>query len=473
MTTPPPHDSTGPAAAEMSAAATAAVQALLERLYLGLLVVDSELRVVVWNRFLELHSSRPSTDVLGKVIFDCFPELPRPWLERRLRTIFRLRNSAFTSWRERPFLFRFSQSGLLGDGDEPMRQDCGFFPILDDAGRVTHVAISVSDSTDTYRSHSKLEQALGQLQESHRQIAAEVERRDRAENELRRIHRLEAVGQLAAGVAHEINSPLQFMTDNAYFLETAINDLMQGATDLLALGEQPLHASGDAESRARAREIGERLDLAYLRGAAPTACGSLNGGIGRISEIVSALKDFARPDGDSLDQLDLNRALEQVVMLAKAKFSSMADIELDPGPSAVVECGAGAINQALLELVVNAAEAIARKRGETGPRGLIRVGTELLSNGVAVIVQDTGCGIPAALSTKIFDPFFTTKPVGAGRGHGLAMVQTVVAQHAGRVTFTSEVDQGTTFRIELPARRQRLPAVEAATVVSGPCSTRS
>ncbi len=199
----------------MPAAPTAAVQALLERLYLGLVVVDSELRVLVWNRFLELHSCRPAAEVIGKVIFDCFPEVPRPWLERRLRTIFRLRNSAFTSWRERPFLFRFSQDGLLGDGDEPMRQDCGFFPILDASGRVTHVAISVSDSTDAYRSHRKLDQTLGELQESHRKIAAEVERRDRAESELRRSHRMEAVGQLAAGVAHEINSPLQFMSDSA------------------------------------------------------------------------------------------------------------------------------------------------------------------------------------------------------------------------------------------------------------------
>jgi two-component system NtrC family sensor kinase len=472
MTIPPQPDSTGPAAPEMSAAARAAVQALLERLYLGLVVVDSELRVVVWNRFLELHSSRPAAEVLGKVIFDCFPEVPHPWFERRLRTIFRLRNSAFTSWRERPFLFRFSQNGLLGNGDEPMRQDCGFFPILDEAGQVTHVAISVSDSTDAYRSHNKLDQALGELQESHRQIAAEVERRDRAESELRRIHRLEAVGQLAAGVAHEINSPLQFMSDNAYFLETAITDLVQASTDLLALGEQPLDAAGDPELRARAREIEERLDLAYLRDATSTACRSLNEGIARVAGIVSALKEFARPDVDSLDQLDLNRALEQVVMLAQAKFSSVADIELDPGQTAVVECGAGAINQALLELVVNAAEAIARKRGETGPRGLIRIGMESLADGVAVIVQDTGCGIPAALSTKIFDPFFTTKPVGAGRGHGLAMVQTVVAQHAGRVTFTSEVGQGTSFRMELPMRRPR-PIVETASVMSDPCSTES
>src|SRR5947209_11390291 len=101
MTIPPQPGSTIPAAPEMSAASSAAVQALLERLYLGLVVVDSDLRVVVWNRFLELHSSVPVADVLGKVIFDCFPEVPRPWFERRLRTIFRLRNSAFTSWRER------------------------------------------------------------------------------------------------------------------------------------------------------------------------------------------------------------------------------------------------------------------------------------------------------------------------------------------------------------------------------------
>ncbi len=187
----------------------------------------------------------------------------------------------------------------------------------------------------------------------------------------------------------------------------------------------------------------------------------------RVAGIVSALKDFARPDGDSLDQLDLNRALEQLVMLAQSKFSSVADIELAPGQVAVVECRAGAINQALFELVVNAAEAIARKRGETGPRGVIQIGTEPVPDGVAVIVQDTGCGIPADLSTKVFDPFFTTKPVGAGTGHGLAMVQTVVAQHAGRVTFTSEVDRGTSFRLELPIRRRR-PIVDGASVLSGP-----
>jgi two-component system NtrC family sensor kinase len=429
------------------------VQAVLERVYLGLLVVDSELRVIVWNRFLELHSSRPAADVLGKEIFDCLPQVPRAWLERRLRAIFRLRNSAFTSWRERPFLFRFSQAGLCGEGDEPMRQDCGFFPILDAAGRVTHVAISVADSTDAYRSHRKLEQTLGELRQNHRQLAAEVERRDRAENDLRRSHRLEAVGQLAGGVAHEINTPLQFMSDNSHFLETAVNDLTQGTTDLLALIDRLLAGSHDEDARARVRAIEEQLDLEYLRNAAPAACRSLNEGIARVGGIVSALKDFARPDASSLDQLDVNRALEQVILLARSKFGSFANVELLLEPVGTIECSAGAVNQMLLELVVNAAEAIDRKRGETGSGGLIRIATEPLLDRVAIVVQDDGCGIPPDLSTKIFDPFFSTKPVGAGRGHGLAMVQTIVAQHSGRVTFTSQVDRGTSFRVELPARR--------------------
>ena len=455
----------------MSAAARAAVQALLERLYLGLLVVDADFRVVVWNRFLELHSSRPAEDVLGKVIFDCFPEIPRAWLERRLRAIFRLRNSAFTSWRERPFLLRFSQGGPLGDDDEPMRQDCGFFPILDTTGQVTHVAISVGDSTDAYTSHRKLDRALGELQESHRHLAAEVERRDRAETELRRTHRMEAVGQLAAGVAHEINSPLQFMSDNAYFLETAIADLVQAATELVALGGELMDGRVAPEAGARLREIEERLDLAYLREAAPTACRSLSGGIHRVAGIVSALKDFARPDGDALDQLDLNRSLEHVVMLAQSKFSGVTNIELVPGAVPTVECRAGAINEALLELVVNAAEAIARTRGEKKPTGLIRIATEPAPGGVAVIVEDNGGGIPDHLNTRVFDPFFTTKPVGEGTGHGLAMVQSVVAQHSGRVTFTSEVDRGTTFRLELPLRRQQIS--DGATDAPGPSSSAS
>ncbi len=443
-------------------------QAVLEQLYLGLVVVDAKLRVVAWNRFLELHSSRQAGDVLGKVIFDCFPEIPSAWLERRLRTIFRLRNSAFTSWRERPFLFRFSQDDLLGDGEEPMRQDCGFFPILDQAGQVTHVAISVSDATDAYRSQRKVQETLGELQESHRQLAAEVERRDRAESELRRTHRLEAVGQLAGGVAHEINSPLQFMSDNAWFLETAVNDLLEGAADLLALGGRLLDVSDDPEARSRAREIEERLDLSYLRDASERASRDLKAGIARVAGIVSALKDFARPDGNSLDQLDINRALEQVVLLAQGKFSSVTDIKLEAGDVPAIGCKAGAINQALLELVLNAAEAIARRHGETGSRGAIRIGTEPVPDGVAIVVQDTGCGIPGALSTKIFDPFFTTKPVGEGRGHGLAMVQAVVAQHNGRLTFTSEVDRGTSFRVELPIGPQRTIAKPAPVTSDGP-----
>src|SRR5581483_4494804 len=176
----------------------------------------------------------------------------------------------------------------------------------------------------------------------------------------------------------------QFISDNAWFLETAVNDLLDAATDLLALSGRLLDVSDDPDARSRAREIEERLDLAYLRDATQGASGSLKGGIARVAGIVSALKDFARADSNSLDQLDVNRALEQIVLLAQGKFSSVTDIELEPGHVPVVECRAGAINQALLELVVNAAEAIARKRGQSGPRGAIRIGTELVADGVAV-----------------------------------------------------------------------------------------
>lgn len=433
-------------------------RALLDGLYLGLVVVDAELRIVVWNRFLELHSGRSAAQVLGKVVCDCFPDVPRAWLERRLRGVFRVRHSAFSSWRERPFLFRFSDDRAFGAGREPMRQDCGFFPVCNEAGAVTHVAITVADATASYLSHRRLSDALEEVRTSSAQLAEEAARRDRAEAELRRIHRMEAVGQLASGVAHEINTPLQFLSDNAAFLSGAVDDLLAGVNELKELIDETSALPGAASRRERADAIVQRADVQYLSAAAPQSCRGLSEGVARVAGIVAALKELTRAEGDSFTPLDVNAAVKHAATLADSKVRAFADLELDLTDLPSVEGDVGAIGQALLELVVNAVEAIGRAQATDGagaggadrPRGLIRIRTRPEATGVMVSVADNGGGIPADLHQKIFDPFYSTKPVGDGTGHGLAMVQSVVAKHKGQLTFTSELGRGTTFHVTLP-----------------------
>ncbi len=284
------------------------------------------------------------------------------------------------------------------------------------------------------------------------------------EVELSHARKLEAVGQLAAGIAHEINTPAQFVGDSIHFLADGYKDMQYLMAEYRTAIDALAAAPGGESVARRLRQSESAADIGYLEKNAPAAFARALDGISRISTIVGAMKEFAHPDRRDKNPADLNRALQTTLTIARNEYKYVADVETDLGELPKVLCHVGDLNQVFLNLIVNAAHAIADVVANTGNRGIIRIRTTREGDRVRIDIADTGCGIPASIRKRIFEPFFTTKEVGRGSGQGLAIARSIVVdKHGGTLTFESEVHKGTTFTIRLPVDGQ---AADSATLSS-------
>ncbi len=339
------------------------------------------------------------------------------------------------------------------------------FPIRDETGNIVAAAEVCRNITDRVSLEDEVKQRnieLGQLNKQlqnrsaelstmFRQLEKEVEQRERAEIELRQAQKLQAVGQLAAGIAHEINTPAQFVGDNIRFLADSFDAAQQLMTKYRQAIKALIAAPGCEAVTQNVREAEEAADLAYLEEATPAAFRDALDGISRITTIVSAMKEFAHPDQQEKSPADLNRALQVALTIARNEYKYVADVEEELGELPPVTCHLGDMNQVFLNLFVNAAHAISEVVAQSGNKGRIRVRTTKEGDKVRIDIADTGCGIAEAIRERVFEPFFTTKEVGRGSGQGLAIARSIVVdKHGGSLTFESRVGNGTTFTIWLP-----------------------
>ncbi len=266
--------------------------------------------------------------------------------------------------------------------------------------------------------------------------------------------KLESIGQLAAGIAHEINTPIQFIGDNLRFLR----DSFAGLDAALGLqqravgdGDAPAH---DAQAQAAAADAWRKADLPYLCVEIPRATQQSIEGVERIAAIVRAMKEFSHPGQEGAQPNDLNHAIETTLEVARNEYKYVAEAVTDLDPELPpVTCFLGELNQVFLNLIVNAAHAIGAAHGD-GVKGTLSISTRRAGEFVELRFGDNGTGIPESARKKIFDPFFTTKPVGQGTGQGLYISHAIVVQrHGGTIAFETEIGKGTTFIIRLPIHR--------------------
>ncbi|SHN45190.1 PAS domain-containing sensor histidine kinase [Cryptosporangium aurantiacum] len=283
-------------------------------------------------------------------------------------------------------------------------------------------------------------------------VGADVTRVSELERQLAQGTRLEAVGQLAAGLAHEINTPVQYISDNVLFLADSVGDMLSLVQSIAAAigagGATP--ASSDPEERCRAaRALIDGVDLEFLKDEIPSALEQTLEGVGRVGEIVRAMKEFSHP-GQGRSDTDLNRAVETTAQVSRSEWKYVAELHLDLDPAVgLVPCYEGELKQVVLNLIVNAAHAVADHRPNA--LGRIDVATRRGENEVLISVSDNGTGMDEATRERIFDPFFTTKEVGKGTGQGLSMAHnSIVGKHGGAIDVASELGRGTTFTIRLP-----------------------
>ena len=316
-------------------------------------------------------------------------------------------------------------------------------PMYDSLGGISHFISVGADITAR-----RVEQlAQRKLQE---QLVSELQERERMTLELRLAQKLESVGRLAAGVAHEINTPIQYVGDSIHFLKTAVNDFEQliaayrAALKRMSAGEPGQAILDDLAA------VEARADLEFLSVEVPKAFDRTLDGVDRVASIVRAMKEFAHPDANEQRPADINHALQTTLTVARAEYKYVATIDTHFEPLPEVVCNIGELNQVFLNLVVNAADAL-RDLGRDIETGRITISTALAGDRVSITIADNGCGIPQENIDKVFDPFFTTKDVGKGTGQGLAITRTIIMErHGGSIDLQSTVGEGTQFVIELP-----------------------
>ena len=286
-------------------------------------------------------------------------------------------------------------------------------------------------------------------------IGRDITGREEREMELRHAQKLESVGRLASGIAHEINTPIQFVGDNTRFVQDSFRGLQTLLSKYQELRDAAASGAVSPDVLAAVRRVEEESDCAYLLEEIPKALTQTLDGVTRVATLVRAMKDFAHPESKEKAAADLNKALLSTLAVARNELKCVADVETDLGDLPLVVCNISDLNQVFLNLLVNAAHAIGDVVKDTGKKGKIRVCTVAEGKTVLVTITDTGCGIPEGIRTKVFDPFFTTKGVGCGTGQGLAIARSVVVErHKGTLTFESEVGKGTSFYVRLPVESE-------------------
>jgi PAS domain S-box-containing protein len=316
-------------------------------------------------------------------------------------------------------------------------------PIRNSAGAVTHYVVIGADIT----ARLAQERAQRELQE---QLYSEMQERERMLVELRLAQKLESVGRLAAGIAHEINTPIQYVGDSVAFLQSSQLDMEQLLERYRAAVQTLSGNESSTTACAQVQEIEKDFDRDFLMREIPKAFERTLEGVERVAAIVRAMKEFAHPDAVEQAQADLNRAIETTLTVAQNEYRYSARIETRFGELPLVTCNVGELNQVFLNLIVNASHAIT-EAGKDVTEGRIAIETAASGDEISISFADNGCGIPDSHIEKIFDPFFTTKPVGRGTGQGLAITRSIVVEkHGGTIDVQSVVGGGTRFILRLP-----------------------
>jgi signal transduction histidine kinase len=279
-----------------------------------------------------------------------------------------------------------------------------------------------------------------------------IEAEDRSrklERELMQSQKMESIGTLASGIAHEINTPIQYIGGNLKFIGSSISDIIKLIDSYESLEEEACSESVSADLIEQCRTQAENTDMAYLRDELPKAVGQSIQGVQQVSSIIQAMTEFSQPSSKIKSLVDINRIVERSLLICKNEWKSVARVELHLAKDIpAFPAHESELNQVVLHLIVNAAHAIDKKKQDNGQ---IDVTTKRLPDSVALLIRDNGCGIPDSIIERIFDPFFTTKDVDKGSGQGLAICYDIIVnKHGGRIDVHSIPGEETTFQVKLP-----------------------
>jgi PAS domain S-box-containing protein len=414
---------------QMLSASEAFYHSLVETLPQNIFRKDLQGRFTFANSRFCGEIGKPLDQILGKTDFDFFP---RELAERYRRDD---QNVVMTG---KPF--ETVEEHVTPAGEKLYVQVIKT-AVYDERGKVIGTQGLFWDVTEKYRYERRLEESNVQLEQLARSEKDAYEQLKQAQSTMVQTEKLAGLGQMVAGVAHEINNPLSFVSNNVVVIQRDVSSLVE-LIELFRAGENSL----PAELRERVKELEDRIDLAYTMENLRGLFGRTREGVRRIQQIVRDLRDFARLDEADLHEIDLNAGIESTVNIIQGHAKKKrVSVKTQLAPLPPVTCYPAKVNQVVMNLVGNAIDA-------SNEGGEVCVRSRLDRDGQSVVleIEDHGCGIPEAIKGRIFDPFFTTKPPGEGTGLGLSISYGIVRDHGGKIDVESQVGQGTRFVVCLP-----------------------
>lgn len=424
---------------------------LLDQFSFALCIVRQDYVIVKANDYFQSRVIFDGDVMQGKNILELFPH-SADYLKRKIDTALVIETSSFSRWEQKPHLLPFKGSRPLSGEEDQMYQDLEIIPIHSDDGVIEHVCICVYDVTIQASQQQELKRISHQLEQEHQAQKVLIKKLEDAQGQLRQSEKMASIGLLSAGIAHEINNPVSFITSNIQTLSDYFQTL---AAVLEEIKKQVSQANDTALVTSCEALLKEKQIDFILEDTADLISESLEGS-SRVMAIVKNLKEFSHVDGSEWSYANLESCIESTLKIINNEIKyniTLEKIYQENVPD--VYCQPMQINQVLLNILVNASQAI---HGE----GTITISLSKCNDKqVEVRIKDTGSGIPDAIKDRIFEPFFTTKAVGSGTGLGLSVSYGIINSHKGNIAVHSEVNQGTEFIITLPVN-----PIEVATSIT-------
>lgn len=427
---------------------------LLDKLPVGMCLVNQAYEITYLNAFfLDRMPVAERENAIGRPLAEVFPEQSK-FLKRRLKSVFVLKHPSFSYWEQRPHIFPFKSSRPITGEETQMVQNMEIVPHHDSESGEFLACILIQDVTAQASYFKAQTQLADELKEEHEAQRKLIRKLDRAQAQLIQSEKMASTGQLAAGIAHEINNPMGFVTANLNTLEQYANNLLEACyTSKKLIGAQAPQVMPDLDALFDAMHI----DLVE-EDMGPLIQESKDG-LSRVREIVSTLRSFAQEPQQSWSFLNLEEAANQLIQLIGTQFKHPKYKVTCHPPQFKWYCETASLKQALTNLVMNAAQSIE-------DQGLVMLDIKQVSSGVVIKVVDTGCGISETNLNRIFEPFYTTRPEGKGQGLGLSVAYSAIEKHKGKLVINSRPGKGTVIEIRLPPLSEQTDDENSATIAS-------
>ncbi|MDP5252695.1 MULTISPECIES: sensor histidine kinase [unclassified Vibrio] len=412
---------------------------LLNQLSFAICIIRKDYTIVSANEYFVTRAKYISDTLVGRNILTVFPEV-ETFLKRKIDTAFVIESPSFSSWEHAPHILPFTSSRPISGVEEKMFQDLEFIPLHSDNGQLEHVCLCVYDVTTQACQQQEIKAFIQLVEKEHSEVQKALLKLKEAQSQLLQSEKMASIGQLSAGIAHEINNPIGFISSNLQSLKEYFKSYNEAFDEI----NKKIIEKGDDSLIEDCKSIFLTKQLDYLIDDIGDLIKESLEGSSRVMSIVKNLKEFSHVDNSEWGMASIEKGIESTLKIINNELKYNVELIKDYHPDTPeIFCQPMQLNQVFLNLLVNASQAIEES-------GSIFISIQPCGTNVEVVIKDSGCGMDKKTIKRIFEPFYTTKPIGSGTGLGLSVSYNIIKAHQGEIQVTSELGQGSCFKIILP-----------------------